>query len=189
MSTRTIADIASTLATQDNECTVNPMFVVQKHERIWGLSLDYVEDYVWVSVEDFERHEADEKTTKQLEQLHQESYDDEIELDDDDGCKVKWTRVGYRDQWVFVTACLTRVGCEEYLRLNGHNLGKTRIMVDGEVRNKEWETLRAHIARVPHVHAAIKAASQAHVDGNKPLLADALGALMAIITHAEGCPP
>jgi hypothetical protein len=186
---RTIADIAAALATQDNECTANPQFVVQKHERIWGLDLDYTEDYAWISVVDLERQRADEKTTKKLEALHEESYEDKIELEDADGDKIKWERVGYRDQWTFVTACLTRAGCDEYLRLNGHNLGKTRIMVEGETRNKEWETLRAHIARVPHVHAAIKAASQAHADGNKPLLADALGALMAIITHAEGCPP
>lgn len=187
MSTRTIADIARDLATQDNECTANPQFVVQKHERIWGVGLNYTEEYAWVSIEDFEHQEADNKTAKKLEALHAESYDDEIALED--GCMVKWTRVGYRDQWVFVTACLTRAGCEEYLRLNGHNLGKTRIMVEGEVRNKEWETLRAHIARMPHLYAAIKAASQAHAEGNKPLLNDALGALMTIITHAEGCPP
>jgi hypothetical protein len=185
---RTIADIAAALATQDAECTANPQFVVQKHERIWGIDSGYTEDFAWVDYEN-DTAVADEKTTKKLEALHDESYEDKIELADKFSDKTKWSRVGYRDQWTFVTACLTRAGCDEYLRLNGHNLGKTRIVVEGETRNKEWETLRAHIARVPHVHAAIKAASQAHADGNKPLLADALGALMAIITHAEGCPP
>ncbi len=186
---RTIADIAAALSTQDNECTANPQFVVQKHERIWGLGFDCTEDYAWISVVDFERQEADEKTTKKLDALHDESYDDELELNDDDGCTVKWERVGYRDQWVFVTACMTRAGCEEYLRLNGHNLGKTRIMVEVETRNKEWEALRAHIARVPYVHAAIKAARHAHAEKNERVLGEILGALMGIITHLEGCPP
>lgn len=186
---RTITDIARDIATQDNECTANPQFVVQKHERIWGLSLEYTEEYAWVSIEDFEHQEADNKTAKKLEALHAESYDDEIALEDEDGCMVKWTRVGYRDQWVFVTACLTRAGCEEYLRLNGHNLGKTRIMVEGETRNKEWETLRAHIARMPPVYAAIKAAHRARAEKNERALDEALGALMGIITHLEGCPP
>lgn len=188
MTTRTISDIARDLATQDNECTANPQFVVQKHVRIWGLDLDYTEDHAWIDHEN-DHAVADEKTAKKLDRLRDETFDDEIELDDDEGYKTKWTRVGYRDQWVFVTACLTRAGCEEYLRLNGHNLGTTRIFVEGETRNKEWEALRAHIARMPHIYAAIKAASQAHVDGNKPLLNDALGALMTIITHAEGAPP
>ena len=186
---RTITDIAAALATQDNECTANPMFVVQKHERIWGLGLEYTEDYAWISVADFERQQADEKTAKKLEALHDESYDDEIELEDADGEKIKWTRVGYRDQWVFVTACLTRAGCEEYLRMNGHNLGKTQIFVEGESRNLEWAALRAHIARMPPMYAAIKAAHHAHAEKNERALGEALGALMGIITHLEGCPP
>jgi hypothetical protein len=186
---RTITNIAAALATQDNECTANPMFVVQKRERIWGLGLEYTEDYAWISVADFERQQADEKTAKKLEALHDESYNDEIELEDSDGEKIKWSRVGYRDQWVFVTACMTRAGCEEYLRLNGHNLGKTRIMVEGETRNHEWATLRAHIARMPPVYAAIKAAHSAHAEKNERVLAETLGALMGIITHLEGCPP
>ena len=186
---RTITDIARDIATQDNECTANPQFVVQKHERIWGLSLEYTEEYAWVSIEDFERQEADEKTTKKLERLRDETYDDEIELEDEEGDKTKWARVGYRDQWVFVTACLTRAGCEEYLRLNGHNLGKTRIMVEGETRNHEWEALRTHIARMPAVYAVIKEANKAHAEKDDRKLAETIRALMGIITHLEGCPP
>jgi hypothetical protein len=185
---RTIADIAADLATQDNECTANPQFVVQKHERIWGIDSRYTEDFAWVDYEN-DTAVADETTTKKLEALHDESYDDKIELEDGDGETIKWTRVGYRDQWTFVTACLTRAGCDEYLRLNGHNLGTTRIFVEGETRNKEWETLRAHLARMPPVYAAIKAAHLAHTEKNERMLSVALGALMGIITHLEGCPP
>lgn len=188
MTTRTISDIARDLATQDNECTANPQFVVQKHERIWGLDLNYTEDHAWIAFEN-DHEEADEKTAKKLDRLRDETFDDEIELEDDDGYKTKWTRVGYRDQWVFVTACMTRAGCEEYLRLNGHNLGKTRIFVEGETRNREWETLRAHVARMPAIYAAIKAAHRAHAEKDQRALGESLGALMGIIVHLEGCPP
>lgn len=188
MTTRTIADIARDLAMQNNECTANPQFVVQKHERIWGIDSWHTDDFAWIASEnDYEQ--ADEKTAKRLDELAAESCNDEIKIDDGDGHKTKWTRVGYRDQWVFVTACLTRAGCEEYLRLNGHNLGKTRIMVEGETRNREWESLRAHIARMPPMCAAIKAAHQAHTKKDEHALAESLGALMGIITHLEGCPP
>lgn len=188
MTHRTIADIARDLATQDNACTANPQFVVQKHERIWGVDSGHTDDFAWIAYE-YNYEQADEKTAKKLDALYDDSYDDEIEIDDDDGYKVKWTRVGYRDQWVFVTACMTRAGCEEYLRLNGHNIGTTRIFVEGETRNKEWETLRAHIARMPPLYAAIKTAHQAHAKKDERVLAESLGALMGIITYLEGAPP
>lgn len=190
MTTRTISDIARDLATQDNECTANPQFVVQKHQRIWGLDPDYTEDCAWVCFDNGDHEVADAKLTRQLDSWRDNT--DELELYGSNEFEIDgqtWRRVGYRDQWVFVTACLTRAGCEEYLRLNGHNLGTTRIMVEGETRNKEWEALRAHIARMPALYAVIKAAHQAHAAKNERALGESLGALMGIITHLEGCPP
>lgn len=188
MMTRTIAQIARDAATQDNECTANPQFVVQKQVRIWGIGLDYTEDHAWIAHEN-DHEQADAETAKKLDCMRDETFYDELELKDEDGYTVKWTRVGYCDQWVFVTACMTRAGCEEYLRLNGHNLGKTRIFVEGEVRNKEWATLRQHLLRVPHVHDAMRAVATAYTDGDTDRLGEAIGAMMAIITHLDGHVP
>jgi hypothetical protein len=146
---RTVADIARDVATQDNLCTENPLFVVQQRRRIFGLAPDYVEDFVWLSA-DSERTQADQATTDRLEKFHELAYEDKCTLQDEDG-PCTWERVGYRDMWVFVTGCFTRAGCEAYLRLNGHNLGETRIYVEGGYRNHEWETMRKHLLEMPGV--------------------------------------
>ena len=51
--------------------------------------------------------------------------------------------------WCFVTASFTRKGCEEYLRANGHNLGRVRIFAHGSHRNEEWRTVRKHLMGEP----------------------------------------
>jgi hypothetical protein len=45
---------------------------------------------------------------------------------------------GYR----FVTACLTRKGCEDYIASNGHNFKKPRIYVGSGFRNQKWADIR-----------------------------------------------
>ena len=42
---RTLQDIAQDVATQDNDGTADPMFVVQSKKRVYGLSEDYVSEY------------------------------------------------------------------------------------------------------------------------------------------------
>ncbi len=182
---RTVTAIAADVATQDNLCTENPLFVVQQRKQIFGLSADYTEDFLWMS-DDFERTAADEATSARLEKLYDETYDDKITLQDDEDGPSKWVRIGYRDEWKFVTACFTRAGCEAYLRLNGHNLGETRIYVEGSYRNDEVATLRAYLLRLPHLHEAMRAVNNAYTEGTDVFLGDAIRAMMAIVTHCDG---
>ena len=52
----------------------------------------------------------------------------------------------YQDTWHFVTACFTEVGCNDYIRLNGHNhRGKLRVYADSSYRNEEFRTVRAFL--------------------------------------------
>ena len=63
-----------------------------------------------------------------------------------DGEPQDWTRTGYQDTWHFVTACFTEAGCNDYIRLNGHNhRGKLRTYAASSYRNEEWRTVRSFL--------------------------------------------
>lgn len=109
--------IAKRLREQDNRITEAPIFVVEQKRRIYGVDSDYTDRFVWV---------------------------------DPDGCenasdtpRKGWRKVGYVEVWDFATACLTEAGCEEYLRVNGHNLTEPRIHAYSGWRNSEWKGLRS----------------------------------------------
>lgn len=105
-----ITTISKRLKTQDNRITMNPMFCVQIKVRDSGYDASYYDNRCWwnpsrmVCV-----------------------YDDEPkDLKGWDG------PFGYKDRWETVMVAFTKVGCEEYLRLNGHN--DKRRAHNGEVR-------------------------------------------------------
>lgn len=124
------AEIGRTIATQDNLATKLPMFIVQQARRISGVEEGFTETFHWVN-SDGERVGDDELASAQ-------------HLDD-----LPWRdgyyRVGYVKIWEFVTACFTRVGAENYIAANGHNLTEPRIYVETGFRNREWETVRDHL--------------------------------------------
>lgn len=141
---RTIRDIAQDVATQDNAITELPIFIVRQKRRTYGIDDHYTDDFVWMS-DGAEPHEADPETAARLDELSKTSdYVDEIILGED-GEETTWKKVGYRDHWEFVTACFTRRGCADYLRINGHNLTNPEIYVASGYRNDEWKTMREHL--------------------------------------------
>lgn len=124
-------DIGEELRTQDNACTNLPIFAVQQRVRTYGFDPDYSDRIAWVHVAgDHDLAAPDEHARLEAE------YRDTGE--EPDG----WTRTAFQDRWEFVTACLTRKGCEEYLRKSGHNLTAPRIYAYSAYRNAEWEWLR-----------------------------------------------
>jgi hypothetical protein len=130
---RTVQEIAQDVATQDNAITELPVFIVQQRKRLYGIDDSYATESVWVDKDDWSEVEDLEKI-KELDAA--EKNGDDIE---------DYERCGIRDEWEFVTACFTRVGCEEYLRVNGHNLTDPRIYVASGYRNTEWETMRKYL--------------------------------------------
>jgi len=122
--------ISQHLKTQDNRITADPIFVVQRLVRDYGYDSGYSDEYIWADCDD-DYSEADEKEAEKL------------ECDDANCCDLgSWTKVYYKDRWEFVTACFTEKGCHDYLNINGHNLGKTRIYAESGYRNNEWISLR-----------------------------------------------
>lgn len=128
---KTLLDISKLLHTQDNRITDQPMFVVQRRVRDYGYDSDHCDDYVWLDAVSGDYNEADEREARILDKMD-ERYRD-----------IKgWQKVYYRDRWEFVTACFTEQGCKDYIRLDGHNLGETRIYAEGSYRNLEYQAVR-----------------------------------------------
>ncbi len=118
------------IRTQDNLATTVPIFAVQQRIRDYG-SDDNGDGYEWRNADgDWEK--ASPRKARELDALAEDAEE-----------TPGWVRSYYRDRWEFVTACLTRVGCEDYIRLNGHNLCDPRVYVYSGFRNEEWKSLRA----------------------------------------------
>lgn len=128
-----LATLGERLRTQDNRITAEPIFIVQQRKRIYGL------DTQWSDSEDSVAwlFENEEWPADDADRIEAEAYFEE-HGEEPDG----WTRTGFVDEWVFVTACFTEQGCKDYLAVNGHNLKEPRIYVESGWRNAEWIALR-----------------------------------------------
>lgn len=109
----TIKTIADNIREQDTRGTFEPLFVVQQKVRTWGVDLAWTDTYEWIDADDWELR----PTPQQRSDLERSGS-----IGDD-----RWHKVGYKDRWEFVTACLTELGCEEFIRAHGHNLNEPRI--------------------------------------------------------------
>jgi hypothetical protein len=104
-----------------DHCTADPIFIVQKLERVWGFDSQYVDDYVWINAEN-DHAEADERTAKRLDAL------------DDDGRETgAWEKVYYVDRWDYVCAHFTKEGAEAFIVRKKHDYNKLRVYVDCQV--------------------------------------------------------
>lgn len=123
-------EIAERLRTQDNRITADPLFAVQRLVKDI-VPEGYGDDYEWAETESGDYNVADERTATRLDALH-DGYRD----------TGKWQRFYYRERWEFVTACFTEAAANEHIRLNGHNIGKTRVYAYSAFRNPEMIKLR-----------------------------------------------
>lgn len=124
-----LSDIGNLIRTQDNRITDCPLFIVQKKVRDYGYDPRHTDDHCWLD------EEGDEVSPAKARKL-EAKYDDTLEE------PAGYTRTAYRDRWEFVTACFTEQGCKNFLKLDGHNHGETRIYAAGSYRNEEYRTVR-----------------------------------------------
>jgi hypothetical protein len=129
-----IEDISNLIATQNNRCTDQPMFIVQERIRDYGYDHNYADEYVWLNAKE-EHREA-----THVERAGLDSLDES-----DRYTPPEWEKVYYKDRWQFVTACFTESGCKEYIVMDGHNhggAGNLRIYTCSSHRNHEFQTVR-----------------------------------------------
>jgi hypothetical protein len=84
--------IGAAIVAQDNRATNAPIFAVQQRNRIYGLDTDYTEDVVWIE-DGGDYAEAEPWRAVWLDRMHARTGE----------TPEGWRRVGYRDEWEFVT--------------------------------------------------------------------------------------
>jgi len=109
--------ITEQLRTQDNRCTNLPMFCVQEKKREYGFDPQWSDNCVWIDTV---------------------SGDYGVSETERDG----WEKTGYKDFWITVMVCFTEQGCMDYLSVNGHHHGETRIYVESFYRCEEMIKVR-----------------------------------------------
>jgi hypothetical protein len=110
-------------------CTANPIFLVQKRERVYGFDSQYIDDYIWINV-DNDHAEADTRTAKRLDAL------------DDDGRDTSpWEKVYYVDRWEYVSTHLTKEAAEAFIVHKKHDYAQLRVYVDCQVYCWEFNTI------------------------------------------------
>lgn len=114
-------EIGERIRTQDNRCTMNPMFCVQEKRREYGIDPRWTDNHVW---------------------LDQSTGDTVISKKPKKG----YEKTGYKDSWHTVMVAFTEAGAQEYIRQDGHNLGKTRIYVESFNRCPEMIAIREWLA-------------------------------------------
>ena len=127
-------EIRHQLRIQNNRHTDQPIFVVE--ERVLVITEEgYGEDHCeWVNTESGDYEVANVLKAHRLNLLrnnHRETG--------------SWKKFFYLETWKFVTSCFTEKGCQEYLKINGHNLREPRIYAYGSFRNEEYQTLRTSL--------------------------------------------
>ncbi len=134
-----LRELGERIRTQDNLCTGLPIFMVQRRFRDYRADVEYFEDdhIVW-------RHQdgpvADIAEAERLERLR-------IEGDD---IPEEWERMAFVDRWEAVMPFFTRVGADQYIAANKHNLTpEARVYVESGYRNPEWEAIRGFLASLP----------------------------------------
>lgn len=129
---RGIHEIAKSMATQDNQATEHPLFVVERKRTVYGMDLAYSDEWAWGDSDG----EVDETIEGLLNAL----------LNSDGDIPKKYRRVGVAHHWEFVTCCLTEDGANAYLEANGHNLGETRVCVRSAWRNEEMQAVQSLVS-------------------------------------------
>jgi hypothetical protein len=148
--------ISRLLSSQDNACTHEPVFMVQRHRRTYGFDPAYSDNPVYVN-EDGREVTVDPKDPDTYRCPNEEHCNEPVSAEDMEEeccshCGVSFdlgdwclTRTAYQDTWENVMPFFTREGAEEYLRINGHNLQgqePPRIYVESGYRNAEWQAIR-----------------------------------------------
>lgn len=125
------------MATQDGQCTRDPIYLVQKKERLYGFDTNYSAgsgDVVWL---DDDGEEVGAEEHKALESAYDESLGEEPD---------RRTRTGYADRWEFVTCCFTDAAARAFIEANKHrHTGEMRVFVDTLYRNDEMMAVREHL--------------------------------------------
>ena len=127
----------SSILTQDNRATAEPIYLVQQRKRFYGVDPDYGDEYEWIHCDDCTIPDSEE--TARL---------DRLESEPPYVVPKEWSKSYYIDTWVAEQPFFLESGAEAYIVANRHNLCDPRIYVESAYQNPEWIFLRELLKRV-----------------------------------------
>lgn len=126
-----LAEIGREIMTQDNLCTADPFFIVQERTRHYGIDIDYDPQIAWLY--DDESVEVSAEKAEELEAQYRSTYKE----------PEGFRRVGYVEEWQFVTGCFTAKAAEEFIERNKHRHNRDlRVYAETLYRNHEMIAIR-----------------------------------------------
>lgn len=128
-----LSKMQAALNTQDNRITAHPLFCVYE-KRPMVTHEDYDHDEIsWFDHDECCDIDSESDKYRRLELLHKDCREYN---------PIRYSRCAIKYIDVFVTACFTEDGANEYLAVNKHNLHKPFIYVMSLYRNAEMIQLR-----------------------------------------------
>ena len=145
-----IQNISKNLKTQDNRITADPIFIVEQLKKDFGYDSDYATDWVWVDTNDSEYGEITDpkaiETLNKIDEIARNWGETPKAITNDDQTlkydSARFQKVYYKERWEFVQPFFTEEGANNYIEVDGHNLGKTRTYVISGYRNFEMQDIR-----------------------------------------------
>jgi hypothetical protein len=95
-----LKEIQNNVLTQDNRCTDQPMFIVERLRKDYGYTKGYTDLYEWVDPRDCESGAVDDLKSKRLDILDKNYRDTE-----------PYEKIYYKERWEFVQCFFYRKGC------------------------------------------------------------------------------
>lgn len=125
---------------QDNCSTEDPYFIVQKKHLVVGLDRDLCETHGWLRCDDGElvTEPSDPELFERLDRNAMGERSTVVE----DAVEIEFQHIGYREEWVFVQAFLTRKAAEEFRSAEAHSFSETRVYCESASRNPEIQLIR-----------------------------------------------
>lgn len=135
MSIFTIEAIAQRVATQPNDCTAEPYFVVQERVIITGLDTTWVAEVAWIDEEGDIALPGSEDFGN-CEMQYRKNY---VEPEG-------WTRTGFAFRWEAQKFFFTKEAAQHYIATKSHHhSGQLRVYTDSAHDNPEIRAVRAHL--------------------------------------------
>lgn len=133
--------IGELMRTQDNQCTADPIFMVERKRITTGIDTDYCDgdDQIAWFIEDCMIFKGDEGFA---------------ELEAGYNCcgmiPRDYTRTGFSYHWEYVQPFFTQSAADAYIKHNGHKHdGELRVSVESAYRNNEFQVVRDWLMSLP----------------------------------------
>ena len=175
-----IADLVEhfkSILTQSNECTADPIFVLEEKVRIDGMDPEYSDQAVWRQPE-ADYMEASERESELLYDIDDNFWDDKYmerlleddkeEFVDDEGLLLlpsEWELCHYVEKWIPRQVFFTLAGAQKHQKRMAHNYKETRIFVDSLCRNHEMRMVRELLKSIAGLNAYDAYAIEQHLSG------------------------